>query len=163
MRRVNVTFGKTKKIFTLRTVADWTDVVSYLLPRLRPGDVLALSGPLGAGKTTLVQHLAKTLGIARVPQSPTFSFLRSYRVPKIVNGISRLVHVDAYRIEDEADLLPLDLGAELADRKTLLVLEWPERVAKWIARQTRVVTVAITPPSPQAPAVPRRGAPRPRS
>lgn len=163
MRRVNVTRGGASTSFTLRTAAEWSRVVSRLLPRLRPGDILALSGPLGAGKTTFVQALAKSLGIAKTPQSPTFSLLRSYRLPKTINGIARLIHVDAYRIEDEADLLPLDLDEEIADHKTLLVLEWPEHVAKWIASQTRVTTVAITPPSPQAPGARRRGALRPRS
>ncbi len=154
--------GDIKK-FTLRTVADWERVVLFLLPRLHPGDILALSGPLGAGKTTFVQHLAKELGIPKTPQSPTFSLVRSYRLPKSINGISRLVHVDAYRIEDERDLLPLDLDAELADQKTLLAVEWPERVPNWLLQKSSVVRVDVTPAPLRAPGVRRRGAPRPRS
>jgi len=106
--------------------------------------ILALSGALGAGKTTCVQHLAKTLGIRKTPQSPTFALLRAYRLPQPVNGISRLVHVDAYRIDDERDLLPLDLDAELADGKTLIVIEWAENMQKWLASQTDVIRCDIS-------------------
>jgi len=131
-----------RKIFTLQSVAEWSKVVAWLLPHLRPGVILALSGPLGAGKTTFVQYLAKTLGIRKTPQSPTFSLLRTYRLPNSVHNITRLVHVDAYRIEDERDLLPLDLDAELRDKKTLLVIEWPERIPVWI-RSHSVIRLAI--------------------
>ncbi len=51
-----------------------------------------------------------------------------------MNGISRLVHVDAYRIDDEADLLSLELDTELLEGKTMMVLEWPEHASRWIRR-----------------------------
>lgn len=93
---------------------------------------MALQGPLGAGKTTFVQALASVLGAKRVPKSPTFSMLRTYRVSH--GKIKRLLHVDAYRIENERDLVPLDLDAELFEPGTVLVLEWPENVKKWLSR-----------------------------
>lgn len=110
----------------------WSVVARDVASRLKPGDVLALQGPLGAGKTTFVQALAKVLGAKRVPKSPTFSMLRTYHVSH--GKIKRLLHVDAYRIENERDLVPLDLDAELSAPGTILVLEWPENVKKWLSR-----------------------------
>ncbi|GEM_PF-436956 len=142
-RKVSIAYNDRSKSFSLRTVADWSRVVTWLLPRLCAGTVLALAGPLGAGKTTCVQYLAQAFGIRKTLPSPTFSLLRTYRLPKPVNNITRLIHVDAYRIEDERDLLPLDLDAELRDGKTLLVLEWPENVRRWLKAQRCSIMLTI--------------------
>lgn len=143
-RQISITCGDRSPSFSIRTVAGWSRVVSWLLPHLRPGTILALSGPLGAGKTTCIQYLAIRLGIRKTPQSPTFSLLRRYRLPKPLNGISRLVHVDAYRIDDEADLLPLELDAELRDGKMVIVLEWPEHAERWLASKQHVIRCTIS-------------------
>lgn len=99
-----------------------------LAEQLQPGDVLALVGPLGAGKTTLVQGLADALDLpAGVPvQSPTFTVCNEYptRVP--------LLHVDLYRLEglDQAEDIGLD--ERFADGRTLAVVEWADRVPELI-------------------------------
>ena len=123
----------------VRNVHDWPSVARDIATKLRPGSVLALQGPLGAGKTTFVQALASVLGATRVPKSPTFSMLRTYRVHR--GPIRRLLHVDAYRIEHERDLAPLDLDVELSEPGTALVLEWPENVKKWLARRPHATLV----------------------
>lgn len=142
-RLVTLVNGKKNEEFALGEVEDWCDVALRVRSMLVPGMIVALSGPLGAGKTTFTQILARELGIRESPQSPTFALLRSYRLPKPMNGVSRLVHVDAYRIEEEKDLLPLDLEAELADKKSVLVLEWPENVAEWLKKKRAVITLTI--------------------
>lgn len=134
MRTVTVTHGEDCFRFRIPTEKDWGDLADYLRQKAKPGDVIALSGPLGAGKTTLVQALAKAFGITKTPPSPTFALMRSYPITK-KGKIARLLHVDAYRIESARELLALDLDEELADGKTVLVLEWPEHVAAWIARR----------------------------
>lgn len=121
-----------KNEYRIAKVEEWPRVARDLASRLMPGSVLALQGPLGAGKTTFVQALANVLGAKRVPKSPTFSMLRTYRVSH--GKIRRLLHADAYRIENERDLVPLDLDAELSEPGTILVLEWPEKVKRWLAR-----------------------------
>jgi tRNA threonylcarbamoyladenosine biosynthesis protein TsaE len=131
MRTVTLSHGEDSFRFRIPTAEDWKDVAEYLRDRVKPGDIIALSGPLGAGKTTLVQALARCLGSAREAQSPTFALLRSYPVTK-AGPIKRIVHVDAYRIEQERELLALDLDEELSDEKTLLVIEWPEKIEGWI-------------------------------
>ncbi|MDP3794159.1 MAG: tRNA (adenosine(37)-N6)-threonylcarbamoyltransferase complex ATPase subunit type 1 TsaE, partial [Candidatus Uhrbacteria bacterium] len=72
---------KNKKTFVLKKLSDWNQVVKFIIPKLKPGTIIALSGPLGAGKTTFVQHLAKALGVRSTPRSPTFSLVRSYSLP----------------------------------------------------------------------------------
>ncbi len=89
---------------------------------LRGGDVLALQGPLGAGKTCLVQGLAEGLGVdPRAPvTSPTFGIVAEYP------GRVWLRHADFYRVESYARLL--DAGFDdLCDETGVLVVEWPER------------------------------------
>lgn len=117
--------------WNIPTPEDWKDVAREIAGELRDGDILTLSGPLGAGKTTFVQALASALGSASTPKSPTFSMLRTY--PISANGLSHMMHVDAYRIENEADMIPLDLDEELLIPGTILVLEWPEHVAQWLS------------------------------
>ncbi|MDO8617993.1 MAG: tRNA (adenosine(37)-N6)-threonylcarbamoyltransferase complex ATPase subunit type 1 TsaE [Candidatus Uhrbacteria bacterium] len=127
---------KNKKTFILKKLEDWNQVIKFMIPKLKPGMIIALSGPLGAGKTTFVQHLAKALGVKSTPRSPTFSLLRTYKVRAIHElPLRRLLHVDAYRIEHDHDLMPLNLEEELAEPGTIMALEWPENVKKWLTRQ----------------------------
>lgn len=167
MRLVTVTHGQDCFRFSVPEVKDWNDLADYLAERLKPGSVVALSGPLGAGKTTFVQALAQKLGVKKMPQSPTFSLMRSYPIPG-KKLIKRLLHVDAYRIEEAREILALDLDHELADGKTAIVIEWPEKIGSWIsAHEATGVQIEVTHQAsrhlPLRPSVPRRGAPRRRT
>jgi tRNA threonylcarbamoyl adenosine modification protein YjeE len=143
-RSATLSWNEHQETFALNEVEDWCEVALRVRALLAPGVVVALSGPLGAGKTTFTQVLATELGIRETPQSPTFSLLRTYRIPKGINGVTRMVHVDAYRIEDESDLLPLDLHEELQDGKTFLMVEWPEKIAGWIQKHAdRTIFLSI--------------------
>lgn len=136
--------GKPRR-FSVPSAADWPNVSSEAVRLIRPGSILAVQGDLGAGKTTFIQSLAAALGIKRFVPSPTFALMRTYKLPKAVNGIRRLVHVDAYRLKDESELQVLDLDEELADGQSLLVLEWPERVAGWLeARPSDIIHLNIS-------------------
>ncbi len=92
-----------------------------LAPLLRPGDVVALSGALGAGKTTLARAILRALGHDGDVPSPTFTLAQSYD-----QLAPPLLHVDLYRLEDaaEAEALALDDWLETG----ALLLEWPERL-----------------------------------
>ena len=92
-----------------------------LAVRLRPGDVIALFGDLGAGKTTLARGLLRGLGFDGDVASPTFPIVQTYE-----DLLVPVWHVDLYRIEDPEEIEEL----ALADGRELgaLVLEWPERL-----------------------------------
>jgi tRNA threonylcarbamoyladenosine biosynthesis protein TsaE len=92
---------------------------------LRPGDVIALSGALGAGKTTLARGLLRGLGFKGDVASPTFPIVIAYEPP---DTRLPLWHVDLYRIDDPAEIEELALGE--ARLEAALVVEWPERLAE---------------------------------
>lgn len=107
------------------------DVPEYTLPELEEaarrwwrtlgvGSVVWLSGDLGAGKTALVQALARAAG-AEPARSPSFALVHEYHSPE-----GPLIHVDCYRLRRPEEALDLDLTA-LAARSRLLLIEWPER------------------------------------
>ncbi|MEE1620505.1 tRNA (adenosine(37)-N6)-threonylcarbamoyltransferase complex ATPase subunit type 1 TsaE [Zafaria sp. Z1313] len=90
-----------------------------LAPYLVHGDLLILTGPLGAGKTTFTQGLGDGLGVGEAVISPTFVLSRIHRSS---SGGPDLVHVDAYRLASPADVDDIDLESTLADAVT--VVEW---------------------------------------
>lgn len=94
-------------------------VARALAAHLRPGDLIVLDGPLGAGKTTFTQGLGAALGVRGAVASPTFVISR---VHPSLRGGPALVHVDAYRLSGGFDIDDLDLDSELEDAVT--VVEW---------------------------------------
>lgn len=103
------------------------DFAHSLVPRDR-ATVIALSGELGAGKTTFTQVLARTLGVEEAVQSPTFVIEKIY--PLQNQAFARLIHIDAYRLKSEQELDVLHWGELLQDASNLMVLEWPEMVPR---------------------------------
>jgi tRNA threonylcarbamoyladenosine biosynthesis protein TsaE len=83
---------------------------------LRAGDVVLVSGELGAGKTVLVSGIAEGLGVDETVLSPSFVLARRYE------GLMEMVHADLYRLESTGEVLDLDLASEAADG--VLVVEW---------------------------------------
>ncbi len=135
-----------EKTFHVQAIEDWNGVAQAIIEQLRAPMILALSGPLGAGKTTLVQTLAHRLGVEGRPRSPTFSLLRTYTLPKEHNGIRRLVHIDAYRLENASDVYALDLESELAEPGTIVAMERPEQIGESLKNLgVRMLEVMIQP------------------
>lgn len=99
-----------------------THCLAQCLARLvQPGDVFALEGDLGAGKTTFTQGFARELGIEEHVNSPTFTLIKEYR------GRIPLYHMDLYRLQDESEALDLGLG-EYFHGEGVCVVEWPDRL-----------------------------------
>ncbi|WP_309127689.1 tRNA (adenosine(37)-N6)-threonylcarbamoyltransferase complex ATPase subunit type 1 TsaE [Microbacterium sp.] len=94
--------------------------------RLGAGDLLVLTGPLGAGKTTFTRGLAEGLGVRGPVQSPTFVIARTH--PSLVGG-APLVHVDAYRLGSAAELDDLDIDFA----RSVVVIEWGRPMADAVA------------------------------
>ena len=111
----------------LRTVEDTRAFGRDLAGRLRAGDLVILSGPLGAGKTAMTQGIGDGLGVTGRVTSPTFVIARVH------HGPVPLVHVDAYRLRDSGalDLEDLELDEEL-DR-AVVVVEWGEGVVEQLS------------------------------
>ena len=99
-----------------------TEVAGERLGRtLGPGDVVALTGELGAGKTCFVQGIARGVGVTTRPTSPTFVLVNEYR------GRLPVHHVDAYRTNSVTELADLGLE-EMIDGDAVTVIEWAERL-----------------------------------
>lgn len=107
-----------------------------LTPILLPGDVIALAGELGSGKTTFVQGLAAGLKIPDRVTSPTFILMKEY-----LGGRYPLMHIDIYRLERVQEVL--DLGYdELLDPGHIVVVEWGDVVEPLLPREHLLVEVA---------------------
>lgn len=98
-----------------------------LAATLRIGDVVALSGELGAGKTTFARGLIQALGFAGEVPSPSFPIVIPYAPPDLRLP---LWHVDFYRIEDPQEIEELGLDEARAD--SVLLIEWPERMGRML-------------------------------
>ncbi|PJC56029.1 tRNA (adenosine(37)-N6)-threonylcarbamoyltransferase complex ATPase subunit type 1 TsaE [Candidatus Kaiserbacteria bacterium CG_4_9_14_0_2_um_filter_41_32] len=102
--------------------------------------VLALSGDLGAGKTTLVQTIARDLGVIEVVTSPTFVIMKQYETSD--KYFSKLIHIDAYRIEDVTEMKPLGFENLLKQANTLICIEWAERIKPLLPKDTLTLELA---------------------
>ena len=110
---------------------------------LRAGDLVVLSGPLGAGKTTLVQGIGEGLGVRGPVTSPTFVIARVH--PALADGPG-LVHADAYRLGSVAEVDDLDLDASLDGCVT--VVEWGEGLVEGLAADRLEVSITMSPGGP---------------
>jgi tRNA threonylcarbamoyladenosine biosynthesis protein TsaE len=100
---------------------------SRLAPLLQVGDALALSGDLGAGKTTLARAILAALGLEGEAPSPTFTLVQTYEPPELAAPVW---HVDLYRLTRPDDAL--ELGLEEGFATALCLIEWPERLGSWL-------------------------------
>jgi tRNA threonylcarbamoyladenosine biosynthesis protein TsaE len=108
------------------TADDMRGLGRRLADLLRPGDLVVLTGPLGAGKTTLVQGLGEGLGSRQPVRSPTFVIVREHR-----DGRLPLVHVDAYRLGGVVELDELDIDSPLPS--SVVAVEWGEGLVEQLA------------------------------
>jgi tRNA threonylcarbamoyladenosine biosynthesis protein TsaE len=121
----------------LRTLDDTHAYGAKLAGVLRAGDLVVLSGPLGAGKTALVQGIGGGLGVRGPVVSPTFVIARVHR-----GGRLPLVHVDAYRLHSLDEVDDLDLDVDLAD--SVLAVEWGTGLVEQLAEARLEIAVERT-------------------
>jgi tRNA threonylcarbamoyladenosine biosynthesis protein TsaE len=96
----------------------------------RVGDVIALSGDLGAGKTTLARGFLRGLGLEGEAPSPTFTIVQTYEPPEMRLPVW---HCDLYRLEDPEEAI--ELGLEEAFDTAIVIIEWPERLGGYLPHQ----------------------------
>jgi tRNA threonylcarbamoyladenosine biosynthesis protein TsaE len=127
-----------KKEFSLKDIESVAEsVIAYANKSVGTSAVvLALSGDLGAGKTTLTQTIASKLGIKENIISPTFVIMKNYQLPITNYQWKRLIHIDAYRLNHSNELKTLGWDGILSDPHTLVILEWPENVPECLDEKT---------------------------
>lgn len=101
-------------------------VKKHIFNQIRPGVVFLISGPLGAGKTTMAKKIGQILGVEEIITSPTFTYVSSYRCFNNPFGIKNFVHFDLYRIGTIDELINLDLVGYFSDLGNFCFVEWPE-------------------------------------
>jgi len=142
------------------TASQMRDLGQRLAGLLRAGDLVVLSGALGAGKTTLAQGIGAGLGVRGQVTSPTFVIARVH--PSLHSGPD-LVHADAYRLGSRAEVDDLDLDADQATAVT--VVEWGEGLVEGLAESCLTVTIQaeVTALAPGCPAAADESADGPRT
>src|SRR5690348_14623550 len=121
----------------IATDGDMRDLGRRLAPLLRAGDLVILAGPLGAGKTTLVQGIGAGLGVRGPVTSPTFVIARVHPVADGPGPV--LVHADAYRLGSISEVDDLDLDTDVASAVT--VVEWGSGLAEGLAEDRLEISI----------------------
>lgn len=111
---------------------EWGAAFGAALP---PKSIVTLAGPLGAGKTTLVQSIATGLGVTARPTSPTYTYVHRYEGKR-----GPVFHLDCYRLRHPDDAADLDWEGILNDGDVALI-EWPEKAGAWIPEPTVRITL----------------------
>src|SRR5262245_59191334 len=134
------TFGGSSHAVTLESERELRRLVVDVAVMLEPGDLITLSGDLGAGKTTfaraLIRHLASDTSVP-VP-SPTFTLMQAYELPRFP-----LVHADFYRLEGPGELS--ELGFDDLPDGAVVLLEWPDRAAGFLPPDRLDLTFMLAP------------------
>ncbi len=117
-----------KNKFITKSAEETRNLGEELSIALKKGNVVALYGELGAGKTTFVQGLSKGLGIKRRIISPTFIIVRRYKLTTHNSKIKSFYHIDLYRVGSPADIQSLGLDEIFESQDSIIVVEWPEKL-----------------------------------
>jgi len=126
-------------IVDIPTAQDMRDLGVRLARILKPGDLVVLDGPLGAGKTTLAQGIGAGLGVRGVVTSPTFVIARVH--PSLADG-PPLVHADAYRVGGPLEIDDLDLDTSVDDSVT--IVEWGRGLVEGLAADRLDIEISRT-------------------
>lgn len=115
---------------------------------LRPGDVVLLQGPLGAGKTALTQGIGQGLGLETAVTSPTFILVAAHAAAEdgAARGGTPLYHADLYRLTDPFEVAELHLEEQASDG--VLVVEWPERALEELPAEHLLIVIETDPKQP---------------
>ncbi len=127
-----------------RSVAETRRIASGLAGRLRGGELILVNGPVGAGKTTFIAALAKSLGVNRRVRSPSFVLFSVY--PARRKRIEVFIHADCYRLKRRPELSSLGLAEYIKSDRAVVAVEWSSRFpSAWSGqRLVRVSLASVT-------------------
>jgi tRNA threonylcarbamoyladenosine biosynthesis protein TsaE len=109
---------------------------------LQPGDCICLFGELGAGKTTLVQGIAKGLGIGERVISPTFALVREHTPDYTITTIQKMYHIDLYRFENPEDVRRAGIYDLMQETNVIVLIEWAERIEALLPKRRVEIRIA---------------------
>ena len=124
--------------FALQELSATKGLGARIAAALQVGDLVALEGDLGAGKTTLARAILESLGVTEPVPSPTFTLLQEYETPRLT-----VRHFDLYRLEKPSEILELGLDDALLDGAALV--EWPERAKGFLPDDQLHIALSIDP------------------
>lgn len=111
-----------------KSAAQTKKVGEGIAQKIKNGGVVCLYGDLGAGKTTLVQGIARGLGIKRQIVSPTFIIIRQYKIKIQKTKVNYLWHIDLYRLQNIDEAKEIGIEEIVADPENITLIEWPEKI-----------------------------------
>jgi len=133
-----------------KTEKETYQIADKLAKKLRGGEIIALEGDLGAGKTTLVKGLARAFGIKQHVTSPTFVLMKVYQVTKPACRqagkklkVKELIHVDCYRLDDPQELFYLGIEEYLNKPDIIVVIEWADKIKKYLQKFKKIIWIKI--------------------
>jgi len=126
-------------IYISKNTAETCALAKKIAADIEGGEIFALSGDLGSGKKTFVKYLAESLGVKETITSPTFVIMKEYPFQKKRRDLT-LVHIDAYRLNNESDAESLGLSDILKSKNCVTVIEWPERIGNVIKNKARIIS-----------------------
>ncbi len=135
---------ETHTIASIEALSEFVQNLVGKLPVREEATTVTLTGDLGAGKTTFVQQLAKNLAVTETITSPTFVVMKQYDIENNDTKFTQLIHIDAYRIEDSAEMTVLGFEGLLTQPKTLICIEWPEKIQELIPENAVQIELATT-------------------
>lgn len=112
---------------SIKNLDELADFAKLFASDLKLGDIVVLSGDLGAGKTTFVQLLANALGVTEKVTSPTYTYIHEYTIPKFAKESGKLAHMDFYRVENEQVFHTIGTEDYLGNPHVINILEWGEK------------------------------------
>lgn len=129
-----------------KNIKETNKIAKEFLDKIKPNKVgattVGLYGDLGTGKTAFTQAVAKLLGVKRKVNSPTFVIMKSYLLKN--SSFGKLIHIDAYRLKNEKELLHLGWEEIIGNPGHLVFIEWPERVIKAMPKKHHKILISHT-------------------
>lgn len=123
------------------------ELAKKMSSKLQGGEIIALNGELGAGKTIFTKGLADGLGVKKTITSPTFVIMKVYGGIRNQEsgqaGIRQLVHIDAYRLQSGADLEAIGALDYFERKDTVTVVEWAERIENILPKKVKSINITI--------------------
>jgi len=134
---------RAEKKFITRSEKETFNLGKNFAAKLNGGEVLALSGNLGAGKTIFAKGLAAGLGVKEIITSPTFVIMKVYFLPKAENKIKNFVHIDCYRVSEPEAIEAIGAKEYFNRQDSIVLIEWAERIKKILPEKFIKIKISI--------------------